>query len=424
MESILLVLAGFIAGAIITWLAAKAILGASHGREILESSRQQADLREQLAILNSRIEADRESLRIAQEAMMEKFSAAASAALGQNNKQFLDLAKTQFEAHKTAAENDLEQRRKSIGEMLTPIREAIDGYKLKVEELGTSSNITFGQVKEMLTSLQAASSGLQKETGALVNALRNPQSRGRWGEIGLRNLVEHAGMLAYCDFAEQVYKEGEEASIRPDMVINLPDNKHVAVDSKVPLKAYMDAIDTRDEPVRDRLLAEHARAVKDRINDLSRKQYHAQFPESPDLVVLFMPIESALNAALTTDKDLLQHAIERKIILATPTTLLVVLRSFSLVWQQHNMTRNAMDIMETARELHARLIKFSDHLSKVGKGLKSALDGYNEAVGSFEGRILVTGRKLEELDARSQKENLKNIGPVDGSIRSVSPQDS
>jgi DNA recombination protein RmuC len=167
------------------------------------------------------------------------------------------------------------------------------------------------------------------------------------------------------------------------------------------------------------LLTDHAKAVKERVNELSRKQYYEQFTNTPDLVVLFMPIESALNAALTTDKDLLQYSIEKKVILATPTTLLVVLKSFALIWQQHNMTENAMDIMDTAKELHERLSIFSEHLSRIGSGLEGAVESYNKAVASYEGRILVTGRKLEELDAKSQKDNLKNIGPVDGSIRSL-----
>jgi len=419
MEIGLYILIGLAAGILFAYLITKSRLASIHNKELLAKNNESASLREQIAVLNTKMEADKASLKTAQDAMLEKFSAAASAALGQNNEQFLTLAKTQFEAHKTEAGADLDNRKNAITEMLGPIKEAIEGYKLKVEELGTSSNITFGQVKEMLSSLQVTSTGLQKETGALVNALKNPQSRGRWGELGLRNLVEHAGMLEYCDFAEQVYKEGDDATIKPDMVINLPDNKHVVVDSKVPLKAYMEALETREDKPRNQLLDAHARAVKDRINELSKKQYYAQFPNTPDLVVLFMPIESALNAALTTDKDLLQYSMGKKIILATPTTLLVVLKSFALIWQQHNMTQNAMDIMDTARELHARLITFADHLAKVGRGLKSAVEGYNEAVGSFEGRILVTGKRLEELDARSHKENLKNIGPVDGSVRAL-----
>ena len=424
METVLYILSGLAVGFLIGWLIAKSKLVTVHGRELLGKNTEISGLREQIAVLNTKMEADRESLRIAQEAMLEKFTSAASAALGQNNEQFLALAKTQFEAHKSEAGADLDQRKKAINEMLGPIREAIEGYKLKVEELGTNSNITFGQVKEMLSSLQMTSTGLQKETGELVNALKNPQSRGRWGELGLRNLVEYAGMLEHCDFNEQVYKEGEDGTIKPDMVVNLPDEKHAVVDSKVPLKAYMESLETRDEKVRSHLLVTHAKALRDRINELSKKQYYSQFPNTPDLVVLFMPIESALNAALTTDKDLLQFSIEKKIILATPTTLLVVLKSFALIWQQHNMTENALEILDTSRELHERLSIFSDYLGSIGSGLRSALKSYNEAIGSFENRILVTGRKLEDLGAKSKKESLKNIGSVDETVRMLNkPED-
>ncbi len=406
-------------GSLIAHLATKSRLNTLHHIEMSEKGNQMTELEKQVAALQTKIQAQTESLKTVQDAMLDSFKSAASAALGQNNEQFLTLAKTQFEAQSKEADGTLEQKGKAINDLLKPVKEAIDGYKKKVDDLETNSNTTFGQVKEMLTTIQSTNAVLQKETGALVSALKNPQIRGRWGEIGLRNLVEHAGMLEYCDFAEQVYNEGEEATIKPDMVINLPDNKHVVVDSKVPLKAYMEAIEAADEKTCNQLLEDHAKAVRGRINELSKKQYAAQFTNSPDLVVLFMPIESALNAALTTDRDLLQHAMSKKIILATPTTLLVVLRSFALVWQQHNMTENALEIMETARELHARLVKFTEHLGSVGTGLKSALKNYNEAVGSFENRVLVTGRKLESLDAKSQKENLKEIGTVDNTIRAI-----
>jgi DNA recombination protein RmuC len=418
METILYILAGAAIGSLLTWFITRSWLTAVHNKDLIEKSSEQTGLREQIAALKARAESDAESLKKVQETMLTTFSAAAAAALGQNNKQFLDLASTRLEAQSKEYKGTLEEKEKSIDKMLKPVAEAIDSYKKRIEELEKGSKETFGSVTAMLNNLQTTNTSLQKETGALVSALKNPQSRGRWGEIGLRNLVEYAGMLEHCDFNEQVYREGDEAAIKPDMVINLPDEKHVVVDSKVPLKAYMEAIESQDDRQRTKLLADHAKAVKERVNELSRKQYYEQFSNTPDLVVLFMPIESALNAALTTDKDLLQYSIEKKVILATPTTLLVVLKSFALIWQQHNMTENAMEIMITAKELHERLSIFSEHLSRIGSGLGGAVESYNKAIASYEGRILVTGRKLEELDARSQKDNLKNIGPVDGSLRS------
>ncbi|MFH0843738.1 MAG: DNA recombination protein RmuC [Bacteroidota bacterium] len=419
MEALLYILAGVAAGSLLTYFITRSWLTAAHSSELIEKTSEQTGLREQIAALKARAESDAESLKKVQETMLTTFNAAAAAALGQNNRQFLDLAKTQIEAQSKEYKGTLEEKEKSIDKMLKPVTEAIDSYKKRIEELEKGSKETFGSLTAMLTNLQTTNTNLQKETGALVSALKNPQSRGRWGEIGLRNLVEYAGMLEHCDFNEQVYREGDEAAIKPDMVINLPDEKHVVVDSKVPLKAYMEATESQDDRQRTKLLTDHAKAVKERVNELSRKQYYEQFTNTPDLVVLFMPIESALNAALTTDKDLLQYSIEKKVILATPTTLLVVLKSFALIWQQHNMTENAIEIINTAKELHERLSIFSEHLSRIGSGLEGAVESYNKAIASYEGRILVTGRKLEELDAKSQKDNLKNIGPVDGSIRSL-----
>lgn len=419
MDIILYIIAGGATGALVSYFIVRSRMEVIRHRELLKKSEEQLVLREQIATLNARLEAEKVSLKSAQDAMLEKFNSAAAVALGQNSEQFLKLAKTQFEAHKNEAGSDLDQRRKAITEMLTPLREVLDKYNAKVEELGSTSNLTFGQVKEMLSNLQITSSGLQKETNNLASALKNPQTRGRWGEITLRNLVELTGMLDHCDFNEQVYREGEEDTIKPDMIINLPEDRHVVVDSKVPLKAFMDAIDSKDEKSRMELFSAHSKAVRSRMNELSKKNYWQQFRDTLDLVVLFIPVESALNAALINDKDLFQDALTKKIILASPSTLFIILKSYAVSWQQHNVSVNAVEIMELSRELHQRLIKFSDHLGSIGSGLKEAVRSYNDAIGSYEGRLLVTGRKLEELDAKSNKENLRKIEPVDDTMRGL-----
>lgn len=421
MEIILYIAAGMAIGSVVAWFVAKSKLTSEHHSELLKKNDELSSLREQIASLNAKLEAEKASLKTAQEAMLERFSSAAAAALGQNSEQFLKLAKTQFEAHKNDAGTDLDMRKKAITDMLGPLKEVLDKYNAKVEELGTKSNTTFGQVTEMLSNLQKTSTGLQKETNNLASALKNPQTRGRWGEITLRNLVELTGMLDHCDFSEQVYREGEEETIKPDMIVNLPDDRHVIVDSKVPLKAFMDAIDATDDKSRADLFTAHSKAVRYRMNELSRKNYWTQFKDTLDLVVLFVPVESALNAALLNDKDLFQDALNKKIILASPSTLFIILKSYAVSWQQHNVSVNATEIMELSRELHQRLIKFSDHLGNIGSGLKEAVKSYNEAIGSYEGRLLVTGRKLEELDAKSNKENLKKIDQVDDSMRGLLP---
>jgi DNA recombination protein RmuC len=205
--------------------------------------------------------------------------------------------------------------------------------------------------------------------------------------------------------------------LKPDMIINLPGNAHVVVDSKLPLDAYLEALETEDENTRNQLIVKHAKALRDRINKLSKKQYWSQFENSPDFVVLYMEIESAFNAALMTDKALLQDAISNKIILATPTTLIVILKSVAMSWQQHSVTQNALEIQNTAIELHSRMITFSEYLKDIGEGLKSALSNYNKAIGSYTGRLLPQGKKLEELGATSNKKEIPEIKMIEDTVR-------
>jgi DNA recombination protein RmuC len=303
--------------------------------------------------------------------------------------------------------------------MLKPVKESIDSYKKRIEELEKGSEKTFGRVTEMLSNIQITNASLQKETGALVNALRNPRVRGRWGEIGLKRVVEFSGLSAHCDFVEQVYTEGEDSILKPDMIINLPGNSHVVVDSKLPLDAYLSALETDDEVSRDLLFAKHAKDLRDHVNKLSKKQYWSQFANTPDFVVLYMEVESALNVALMTDKTLLQDAMNNKIILTTPTTLIVVLKSVAMSWQQHNITENAMAIMDAANDFYCRVSVFADHFSRVGGGLRAALKGYNDAVGSWESRVLPSGRKLEQLKAADSKSVLPEFEILDTPVREL-----
>jgi len=381
-------------------------------------------LKNQNVVLQEKIDAQNRSLEEVRKAMIDTFRSAASDALINNNRQFLDLANTQLEAKVKESEGNLDQRKAAIEEMLKPVKESIDSYKKRIEELEKGSEKTFGQVTEMLTNLQKTHAVLQKETGALVNALRNPRVRGRWGEIGLRRLVEYSGMLVHCDFVEQVVKEGEDINLKPDMVINLPGNNHVVVDSKLPMDAYLNALETDDEIHRNNLLLKHSKDLRDHINRLSKRQYWSQFQPAPDFVILYMEVESAFNAALMTDKNLIQDAMDNKIILATPTTLMVILKSVAMSWQQHNITENALQIMEAATDFYERVNVFADHLDKIGGGLKSALKSYNEAIGSWESRIMPAGRKLEELRATDTKDALPEFEKIDKPLRELKkPED-
>jgi len=419
MEIVLYIIAGLIAGGFIGYLVTKTRLNADHQQTLLAKMDEINEMSRQNSVLQAKVEAQANSLEEVRKAMVDTFKSAASDALTQNNKQFLDLAKTQLETQVKEAEGDLDQRKTAIEEMLKPVKESIDSYKKRIEELEKGSEKTFGQVTAMLSNIQITNASLQKETGALVNALRNPRVRGRWGEIGLKRVVEFSGLSAHCDFIEQVYTEGEDSVLKPDMIINLPGNSHVVVDSKLPLDAYLQALETDDETSRNLLFTKHAKDLRDHVNKLSKKQYWSQFQNTPDFVVLYMEVESALNVALMTDKTLLQDAMNNKIILTTPTTLIVVLKSVAMSWQQHNITENALQIMDAATDFYARVNVFADHLDKVGGGLKSALKGYNDAIGSWESRVLPAGRKLEQLKATDNKNVLPEFEILDKPVREL-----
>jgi DNA recombination protein RmuC len=419
MEIILYIIIGLVTGALIAYLGAKSALNTKHQKELLLKVEENNLIVRENGILHARVEAQANSLEEVRKAMVDTFKSAASDALSQNNRQFMDLAKSQLETHVKDAEGNLDERKSAIAEMLKPVKESIDSYKKRIEELEKGSEKTFGQVTEMLSNIQITNASLQKETGALVNALRNPRVRGKWGEIGLKRVVEFSGLSAHCDFVEQVYTEGEDSILKPDMIINLPGNSHVVVDSKLPLDAYLQALETDDETSRNILFAKHAKDLRDHVNKLSKKQYWSQFQNTPDFVVLYMEVESALNVALMTDKTLLQDAMNNKIILTTPTTLIVVLKSVAMSWQQHTVTENALQIMDAATELHGRLNVFAEHFDRVGGGLKTALKGFNDAIGSWESRVLPAGRKLEQLKATDNKNALPDFEIIDKPVREL-----
>lgn len=419
MYTILYIILGIITGSLITWLITKSVLNVRHQTVLSKKADEMNDLINQNSVLKANLEAQNKSLEEVKQAMLDTFRSAASNALVRNNEQFLTLARTQLEGQVIASKGDLDQRKAAIEEMLKPVKESIDNYRKRIEELEKGSKETFGQVTAMLSNIQITSASLQKETGALVNALRNPRVRGRWGEIGLKRAVEFSGMSAHCDFIEQAYTEDEDSALKPDMIINLPGNSHVVVDSKLPLDAYLEALETDDESARNLLFVKHAKMLRDHITKLSRKQYWAQFQNTPDFVVLYMEVESAFNVALMTDKTLLQDAMNNKIILATPTTLIVILKSVAMSWQQHNITENAQQILEAADDFSERVAVFADHLEKVGGGLKSALKSYNDAIGSWESRILPAGRKLEQLKTVEKKNTLPDIEKIDKPVRGL-----
>lgn len=419
MEALLYSGAGLIIGLLLAWLLTRYILNTKHQEALLKKDSDINEARNLNSVLESRLDAQNKSLEEVRKAMLDTFKSAALDALAASNEQFLTLAKTSLEAQVKETEGNLDQRKTAIEEMLKPVKEAIDSYKKRIEELENGSAKTFGRVTEMLSAIQSTHTALQKETGALVNALRNPRIRGKWGEIGLRRAVEFSGMSAHCDFIEQVVTEGEDALLKPDMIINLPGNSHVVVDSKLPLDAYLEALETDDENMRNILLAKHAKMLRDHVMKLSRKQYWSQFQNTPDFVVLYMEVESAFNVALMTDKALLQDALNNKIILTTPTTLIVILKSVAMSWQQHSITENAQLILDAADDFSTRVSVFADHIDKVGGGIRNALKSYNDAVGSWESRVVPSARKLEQLKASENKNVLPGLEKIDRPVRSL-----
>jgi DNA recombination protein RmuC len=268
-------------------------------------------------------------------------------------------------------------------------------------------------------SLIVTQKELQSETGNLVRALRTPNVRGRWGEIQLRRVVEIAGMLPYCDFAEQETIFSESGRLRPDLVVKLPGGKHVVVDAKTPLQAFLDAFETSDEQARRACLENHARQVRDHINTLSSKKYWEQFDSTPEFVVMFLPGETFFSAALEQDTGLIEHGVLSRVIPASPTTLIALLKAINYGWNQEKLARNAQEISAIGKELHDRLRKLAAHITNVGTNLDRAVDAYNQAVGSLESRVLVSARKFAELGT-SVAEDIPEVAPIETTARALS----
>ena len=289
------------------------------------------------------------------------------------------------------------QSQEAVGRAVAPLHDTLRRYEQRVADLEHDRIDAYAELREQVRSMSAVSSELRTETRQLVAALRAPQVRGRWGEHQLRRIVEAAGMLEHCDFAEQVTSGTDHQVIRPDLVVRLHGGRSVVVDAKAPFEAYLSAMEARDEPGRDRHLDAHARHLRAHVDGLAAKGYWAGFEQAPEFVVLFVPADPFLDAALQRDPALLEHAFARDVVLATPATLVALLRTVAYAWRQEALARNAVSVHRLARELYARLSTMGDHVTKLGGALGGAVTAYNKAVGSLEARVLVSARKLAEL---------------------------
>src|SRR5271166_768939 len=386
----------------------------------------QRDLVESRARLESALDSERktstekiELLSRTGEDLQNAFKALAADALKSNNSSFIQLAHEQLKRFQSEAQGDLEARQKAVADLVAPVRDSLSKVDAQIQQIEKERGQAYVALHTQVQSLITTQKELQSETGNLVRALRTPNVRGRWGEIQLRRVVEIAGMLPYCDFAEQETVIGESGRLRPDLVVKLPGGKSVVVDAKTPLQAFLDAFETNDEETRRACLANHARQVRDHINTLSGKKYWEQFEATPEFVVMFLPGETFFSAALEQDPGLIEQGVLQRVIPASPTTLIALLKAINYGWNQEKLARNAQKISELGKELHDRLRLLAGHISSVGNGLDRAVESYNKAVGSLESRVLVSARKFAELGA-SVAEDIPVIEPIETTARALS----
>ncbi|HKE51989.1 MAG TPA: DNA recombination protein RmuC [Actinomycetes bacterium] len=371
---------------------AKGRFGAEAARLAAELDHAQTDAAEKLQLLSD-----------AQARMADQFKSLSADALNQSQQRFFELAESRMQQARTLAAADLDARKQAVEHLVKPLTDALGKVETQLVTVEKDRSSAYAALRTQVEHMQATSEQLRTETASLVTALRAPQVRGKWGELQLRRVVESAGMVEHCDFAEQETSTGADGVLRPDLIVRLAGGKQIVVDAKVPFAGFIEAMDAKDDATREARLRAHARHLRDHIDTLSAKAYWDRFTPSPEFVVLFVPADAFLQAALEQEPALFEYAFERNIVLATPSNLIALLRTVGYAWRQEALAANAQKVFDLGRELHGRLATMGRHLNKLGGQLESAVKSYNETVASVESRVLVTARRFTELKVTSDE---------------------